>query len=211
MKRKINPEPEMFVSEIREWRILREFPDYEISNDGRLRRCTPGSNMKSGTLIRVTMSAEGYPKYGLTSPSGERVTRNAHTLVAAEFLPSAPEPKMLVLHDDDNRLNCRDTNLKWGTQKHNAADALRNNRYALGEDHPCTKKPWTRPRGENQTSAKLTDAKVREILADKRPAPAVAAEYAVDSALIYRIRKGLVWKHITNPEYNAMLEAGRGT
>jgi HNH endonuclease len=205
------PEPPLLECELREWRILHEFPDYEVSNDGRVRRLTLGSNMKAGTLLRVGMSPKGYPKYGLTSPSGERVTRNAHTLVAAEFLPPAPAPRMLVLHEDDNRLNCRDTNLKWGTHKNNTADAIRNNRLALGESHPCTVKPWTRPRGSAHSSAKLTENSVRAILADSRCAPEIAREMGVDSALIYRIKAGKIWKHITNPQYNAMLEAGRGT
>lgn len=202
-------EPALFACDLREWRILREFPDYEVSNDGRLRRLTAGSNTKVGAHIRVGMS-NGYPKYGLTRPGGQRVYRNAHRLVAAEFLEPEPFLGAMVLHDDDNRLNCLDTNLKWGTAKDNAADAMRNNRYALGPDHPCTKKPWTRPRGENQSSSKLTDEKVRQILDDNRGAPAIAQDYGVDSALIYRIKKRLVWKHVTNPTYRAMLDANYG-
>ena len=204
-------QPVLLECDLREWRILRDFPDYEVSNDGRVRRITLGSNMKAGTLLRVGMSPKGYPKYGLTSRSGVRVTRNAHTLVAAEFLPPAPVLKMLVLHDDDNRLNCCFTNLKWGTHKENTSDAKRNKRLALGIDHPCAKKPWTRPRGEGHGSVKLTDEKVRAILSDTRTGTVIAREYGVDSALIYRIKAGKVWKHITNPQYNAMLEAGRGT
>lgn len=204
------PAPALLACDVREWRVLRDFPDYEISNDGRLRRCTPGSNMKIGTIIRVGMSPRGYPKYGLTAPSGQRFTKNAHTLVAAEFLPPAPVPGMLVLHDDDNRLNCIDTNLKWGSRIDNIDDAKRNGRWQEGKNHSSARKPWARPRGEGHASVKLTDAKVRAILGDTRTAPAIAREYGVDSALIYRIKKGEVWKHITNPQYNAMLEAGRG-
>jgi hypothetical protein len=202
MKKKLNPEPAMQEAAVRVWRVLREFPDYEISNDGRLRRLTAGSNTKAGAHIRAGMVADGYPKYGLTR-------RNAHRLVAAEFLEPEPFPGAKVLHDDDDRLNCRDTNLKWGTAKDNTADAIRNNRLALGENHPCTKKPWTRPRGSNQARAKLTEASVLAILADGRPAPEIARELGVNSALIYRIKKRLVWKHVTNPAYNAMLEAGK--
>jgi hypothetical protein len=209
--KKIKPEPALQITAIRVWRMLREFPDYEISNDGRLRRLTAGSNTKVGAHIRVGMSSRGYPKYGLTMRDGRRVYRNAHRLVAAEFLEPEPFPGAKVLHDDDDRLNCRDTNLKWGTAKDNTADAIRNNRLALGENHPCTRKPWTRPRGSTHTSAKLTDADVRAILSDTRMGTVIADEYGVDSALIYRIKAGKVWKHITNPEYNAMLEAGYGT
>lgn len=186
-------EPTLLECDLQAWRILREFPDYEISNDGRLRRFTAGSNTKVGAHIRVGMS-DGYPKYGLTRPDGQRVYRNAHRLVAAEFLEPEPFPGAMVLHDDDNRLNCLDTNLKWGTAKENAADAIRNNCLALGERHPCTLKPWTRPRGESHAAVKLTDAKVRAILLDPRMGTIIASEYGVDSALIYRIKAGKVWK-----------------
>ena len=41
------------------WRVLKEFPDYEISNDGRLRRLTAGSNTVVGALIRITINSHG--------------------------------------------------------------------------------------------------------------------------------------------------------
>lgn len=200
-RRKVAPEPALLTSEVREWRRLNEFPDYEISNDGRLRRCTAGSNMKAGVLIRVTFSKGGYPKYGLTSPDGKRHYRNAHSLVADEFLDPMPLPGMLVLHDDDNRLNCRDTNLKWGTGAQNVADAKRNGLWEEGDQHSSARKPWTRPRGEGHSASKLTDEKVRSILADHRTGPAIAYDHGVDSAVIYRIKRGLIWKHITNPDW----------
>jgi len=54
--------------------------------------------------------------------------------------------------------------------------------------------------GTSNQGSKLTDEKVREILADLRPASQIARSYMVDYAMIYRIKKGKVWKHITNPE-----------
>src|SRR6185369_13755267 len=124
--------------------------------------------------IRVGMAPNGYPKYGLTRPDGRRVYRNAHRLVAAEFLGPEPFSGALVLHDDDNRMNCRDTNLIWGTVVDNIADAKRNGLWQEGKNHSSARKPWARPRGENHASVKLTDEKVRAIMADNRMAPAIA-------------------------------------
>lgn len=207
---KARPQPALLEAEVREWRVLREFPDYEISNDGRLRRLTAGSNTKAGALIRVTMSSgqSAYPKYGLTVPDGRRLTRNAHILVAAEFLEPMPADKPLVLHRDDNRMNCRSENLKWGSHPENKADAKLNERLPLGAEHPCAKKPWTRPRGERHSSSKLTEFDVLAITLDRRLHREIAAAFGVDKALVGRIRQGLVWKHITNPGYRAMLEGG---
>lgn len=207
MLRKIKPEPAMLESEVREWRVLREFPDYEISNDGRLRRLTAGSNTKAGAHIRAVNG--NYPHYGLTYPDGRRTHQSAHRLVAAEFLDPEPWPGALVLHDDDNRLNCRHTNLKWGTGKINVEDAKRNGKWAVGRNHSSAAKPWYRPRGSSHARAKLTEDQVRQILVDDRPASRIAESYGVNSALIPRIKQGKIWKHITNPEYNAMLEAGK--
>jgi len=207
--RKIRPEPALVEAAVREWRLLRDFPDYEISNDGRLRRATAGSNTKIGAHIRVTMSAGAYPRYGLVDrATGKRVCRNANQLVAAEFLGDPPPGKTKVLHDDDNRLNCVAANLKWGDDKDNKADAKRNNRYPIGADHPSARKPWTRPRGTHHSSAKLTEYDVVAITLDCRSHRDIAAAFGVDEALVGRIRKGLVWRHITNPEYRAMLEDG---
>jgi hypothetical protein len=207
-RRKIKPEPALVPCEVREWLALREFPDYEISNDGRLRRRTAGSNTKAGALIRVGMSDGGYPKYGLTSPNGRRVSRSAHTLVADEFLPAALAGQSKVLHADDDKLNCRVSNLRRGTSSDNAKDAIRNGGMKIGAEHPAALKPWTRPRGEKHRSVKLTDEKVLAILSDVRQGTIIARQYGVDSALIYRIKKGEVWKHITNRRYQEMLEAG---
>jgi hypothetical protein len=205
--KKINPEPALTESDQREWRTLREFPDYEISNDGRLRRRTPGSNTKAGAHIRVY--AGSYPHYNLSLPNGVRVDRSAHQLVAAEFLESKPSPNAFVLHNDDNRLNCTHTNLKWGNSRANTTDARRNGRIQTGAAHSSARKPWYRPRGSAHSSAKLDEMKVRRILADNRSDSEIASSYKVDAALIYRIKRGLIWKHVTDPSYCAMLENGR--
>ena len=123
----------------RKWRPVSEFPDYEISNDGRLRRATNGSNAKAGTVLRAKLSRSGYPQYGLVPrDDGKRVNRYAHHLVAGAFLPPAPEGKNWVLHDDDDPLHCIDSNLKWGDRVDNAQDAIKNgrNRWTRSESHP---------------------------------------------------------------------------
>jgi hypothetical protein len=205
--KKTKPEPALIESDQREWRMLREFPDYEISNDGRLRRKTPGSNTKAGAHIRII--AGNYPHYRLSLPSGIRIDRSAHQLVASEFLEPRPSPDAFVLHMDDNRLNCTHTNLRWGSHQTNMTDALRNGRIQTGAAHSSARKPWYRPRGSAHSSAKLDETKVHRILADNRPDSEIAASYKVDSALIYRIKRGLIWKHVSNPSYCAMLENGR--
>jgi 5-methylcytosine-specific restriction protein A len=150
----------------------------------------------------------GYATYGLTRPNGIRAFVTAHRLVAIAFLPS-PLPKQdRVLHRNDDRLDIRYINLRWGTAQDNANDALANGRYALGDKHPCTAQPWTRPRGDGHASAKLTEDDVRAIYASPLKQTTLAELYQVDSALIGRIKKGQVWMHVTNAKYAAFLIDG---
>lgn len=54
--------------------------------------------------------------------------------------------------------------------------------------------------GEDRRDAKLTAAKVRAIMADGRTQRIIAAEYKVSREAISRIKRGLVWKKITQGE-----------
>jgi 5-methylcytosine-specific restriction protein A len=199
--------PMLFLNQRAEWRTVSGFPDYEISDDGRLRRRTAGSNSRQGHEIRPRINQRGYPQYGLSAPDGRRATFCAHRLVALQFL-DPPEPtKTLVLHRNDNQFDARATNLRWGSALDNAADARQNERYHLGDNHPSRRSPWIRRRGERHPKAKLDEAQVRQIFASSAGQRDLAARFGVDKALIWRIQNGQVWRHITNPEYAAMLAA----
>lgn len=49
----------------------------------------------------------------------ERGNLKIHRLVCEAFHGPAPFPKAVVIHLDENALNNRPENLKWGTQKEN--------------------------------------------------------------------------------------------
>jgi hypothetical protein len=200
------PFPALILHEKPWWTCIAGFPDYEISNDGRIRRITTGSNMKAGTLLKPQRSPSAvYVSYGLSDRRGRRHKVHAHVLVARAFLKKPRSRSLIVLHDNDDPLDCRDCNLKWGTHAENNADGVRNGGIDRSR-HPSRLRPWTRPRGEDHSSHKLTASDVRAIMGDLRKCRDIAEAYGVDSALIDRIKKGRVWKHITNPEYAAMLE-----
>lgn len=56
--------------------------------------------------------------YDASKPSGQR-PRKAHQLVCEAFHGPKPSPEAVVIHLDENALNNRPENLKWGTQKEN--------------------------------------------------------------------------------------------
>lgn len=134
-EKKFKDEPDMLCSIVREWRVIDALDKYEISNDGRVRRRTPGSNRKAGVLIRASLSSNGYPEYRLYGSDGKARAMAAHRLVALAFLPPPEAGRTYVLHRDDNKLNPRYENLRWGTAADNAADAIRNGRLPRGEFH----------------------------------------------------------------------------
>lgn len=98
-----------------EWRPVKDFPEYEVSSLGRLRR---------GDLVRKTPpSKNGYCALGLWR-DGRAHTRNMHRLVAEAFLPN-PTNLPVVMHLNDVRHDNRVSNLRWATQSENLKAAGR--------------------------------------------------------------------------------------
>lgn len=130
-----------------EWRQLAEFPDYEISETGSIRRLTDSACARRGYILKPKVDRYGYltvrPFY---NGAGQYVT--VHRLVALAFLGDPPTPEHQVAHFDGNQQNNHFTNLRWATAKENQADKARHGRV------PCGIRHW---------KAKLSDAQVAEI------------------------------------------------
>lgn len=132
IEKSFRPEPVLLLSDHREWRSLDRFPNYEVSNDGRVRRRVAGSNKKIGDLLRCELNQNGYPHYRLLRSDGRHLNIRAHRLVALAFLAPPQPHQTMVLHWDDNELNVCDGNLRWGNSQDNSDDAKRNDRIARG-------------------------------------------------------------------------------
>jgi len=84
-----------------------------------------------------------------------------------------------VCHRDDDKMNNWPDNLYLGDPQSNAADSLRNGRFARGDRHPCTK---------------IKDAQVREIrlaLARGERGVDLASVHGVHKSTISRIKHGV--------------------
>lgn len=93
-----------------EYRIIKDFPDYEVSNLGRVR------NIKTGKILSPGVD-RGYMIICLCK-GGEKKMCKIHRLVAEAFLPNHnnyPE----VNHKDENKLNNNVDNLEWCDRKYN--------------------------------------------------------------------------------------------
>jgi len=90
----------------------------------------------------------GEPVFGVWSKRDARfiisvhgVTHKVHQLVAEAFYGPPPFPGAVVMHIDENAVNNRASNLKWGTQKENmnAEGYLTYCRGRTGENSPIIK------------------------------------------------------------------------
>ncbi len=118
-----------------EWRQLRDFPDYEISEYGSIRRLTDCASAKRGKVLRPKTDKYGYlcvrPFF---RGVGKHLT--VHRLVAITFLGDPSSLRDQVAHFDGNHKNNHYTNLRWATAKENKADMARHGRTPTGERHP---------------------------------------------------------------------------
>jgi hypothetical protein len=178
-----------------QWRSIKGFPDYEVSEFGDVRRITrPVAGMHADKpipyLLKPGVLTKGYLGYSLVNrAAGVTVkTMSAHRLVAIAFLGDPPPDRPHVAHRDGNKRNNHYSNLYWADYLLNARDRVRHGRYARGADN---------------NMSKLTEDKVREIRASYRPRDrsashrALAKRFGVCQAAIKDILAGRHWKHIT--------------
>lgn len=108
-----------------EWRAIKDFPDYEVSNMGRVRskdRYRPyrhGLRLVKGIIMKTYANPHrcGYHQIVL-SDHAKHYKFEVHRLVAEAFIPN-PENKPQVNHIDCNPQNNRVDNLEWVTAKEN--------------------------------------------------------------------------------------------
>ena len=177
------------------WKIIEEFPDYEVSDDGRIRtwRCkerrwykpAPGRRSEPVQLCCST-DPRGYKHTSLRKPGNAKpYQRLVHRLIAQTFLPN-PDGLPDVAHNDGNPSNNVVSNLRWSTHYDNQMDMRRHG---------------TMQDGEKCVTRKLSAAAALDIRqrAQKRGMGIVLArEYGVSRAVVSMIKNGNIW--VTLPD-----------
>lgn len=151
--------------------VIKDFPNYSISEDGIV------INNRTGRVLKGGLDSDGYLQVTLCD-KGRRRSCKVHREVALTFLPN-PEDLPVVNHIDGIKLNNVHANLEWCTISHNTKHA-----YKLGA--LCQK-------GENNNSCKYSDELVDSII--KNYDGGNIAEYArkldVPYAVVYSYLKQL--------------------
>lgn len=161
------------------WKPVIGWP-YEVSSLGRVRRATRGNATRVGKILKPGVSNHGYSRVVLSHKNVLRYV-SVHTLVAEAFRGPRPAGKD-CLHKDGVKSNCRASNLKWGTKKENAADAIKHGHQV---------------RGETSAHAKITDEIVMSIRFDDfRSHPEIAKDYGITAGHVSNLVSGRAWGHL---------------
>lgn len=109
------------MSTTEQWRTVAGWPDYEVSNLGRVRSLKYGRTR----LLKGYISSHGYPTVGLCTPSRHRTPykRSIHVLVMEAFVGPRPEG-LVIRHLDGDGMNNNLSNLAYGTPSENQFDQV---------------------------------------------------------------------------------------
>lgn len=171
------------------WAQIEGWPDYAVSDFGRVKRLTTRTCAKAGSILRAAWrggrgAEKGYLAVDLCR-DGERKTFSVHVLVAEAFLAERPE-EHVPNHVDGDRSNNAATNLEWVTQSRNVKHA-----YELG---------LATAKGEANGQAVLSEwdvIAIRAAYSGKRgQQAAMARQYAVNPTTIRDVVKGRTWPHL---------------
>ena len=114
-----------------EWRVIEEFPLYEVSNWGNVRRIE-----KPDKLMKLCKSdARRNYLTVLFSTHNVQTRRRVHRLVAKAFIPN-PLNLPEVNHKDENTFNNRVDNLEWCDRHYNLMWGTRSQRFAEAKSIP---------------------------------------------------------------------------
>lgn len=116
------------------WKIIAEFPKYEVSDYGEVR------NIKRGNILKQRNDLRGY--LSLQFKIGKiTFNRSVHRLVAKAFIINTYNYPQ-VNHKDGNKLNNCKTNLEWVTESENMQHAHDTGliKMPTGADHWTAKK-----------------------------------------------------------------------
>jgi len=165
------------------WRVIKDFPDYAVSNLGQIKRLTPGRKTRPGKILKGAIKPPGYPMVNLRK-QGKTYYRRVHSLVAQAFIETNHED-LTVNHKDGNKINNHLSNLEYLSQ----AD---NNRHAqsLG----------LRPSGSKCSWARLNESDVKEILSLSTHGMSqgkIGKKFGVNQSSVSLIVRGKMWKSIT--------------
>ena len=159
-----------------EWRIVKEFPNYSVSDKGRIR------NDKFDRLMVPCHHSTGYRAVGFRDRS-KKTSFLVHRLVGFAFV-DGHEPGLEINHKDGDKANNNAGNLEWVTKSSNHMHRTRVLKVGVGSGNG---------------SSKLTESSVADIktmLKGEDSHSKIAARFNVSRSNIGMIANGKTWSHV---------------
>ena len=164
------------------------FPDYEITDDGRVWSCTHWDRFRrlhAGRWLQLR-AADACGHLGVALfRNGHRKECKVHRLVLETFVGPCPAG-MECCHKDGNPMNNRLDNLRWDTRQGNRKDDMR-----------CGKAKGAS--GEHNPHARTTEREVREmrmLFAAGVTRRTLAERYGLAWPTVDHICKRRNWRHV---------------
>ena len=98
-----------------EYKIIKDFENYEVSNLGNVR------NVKTGRIIKQQLDKYGYCRLNLYK-NEKRHNKFIHRLVAQAFIEN-PDDKPVIDHINGDKLNNDVKNIRWATISENSQNS----------------------------------------------------------------------------------------
>lgn len=170
-----------------QWKTIQNYPDYAVSNLGRIKRLTTRTCAKAGTILKTLgrSKARPYLSVDLCYPGGRR-TELVHRLVAIVFLGEPPFHGAEVNHIDADRGNAAVFNLEWVTSSDN--------------QHHSYEHGLQTAKGESNGQAKLKEGEVLEMRALHSTSgvdvETLAELYGIHKRMALDVVRRKSWAHI---------------
>lgn len=175
--------------------IWKDIPGYEglyqASTYGRIKSLPKFKTIPNTTcytkerILKGAVSKLGYLVVNLYK-NGTVKSFRINRLIGLTFIDN-PQNLPWILHNDDNTLNNKVENLRWGTPKDNSKDMVLRNRQ-------------NKAKGEKAGQSKLSEQQVLEIrkkyIKRKITTYELSKKYGVAQSNICNIINRKIWKHI---------------
>jgi hypothetical protein len=174
------------------WRVITDHRDYEVSDLGRVRRATPGSNSTYvGKVRKLNPTWMGYLQITLRFVGEPKrfKTHYVHRLVANAFLAD-PETGAEINHINGIKTDNWASNLEWCSRSENHAHAYRIGLQSARYAH----------RGTDTWNSVLDEPAVRLIRAmstEGKSGWAIGKALGLKPSTVYAVLTGYSWKHVT--------------
>ena len=113
------------------WKCILEYPDFEISDHGNIRR------IATDKVLKKSIGSTGYYQVCVSlGQRGKQKLFKIHREVAKAFIPN-PENKPHINHIDGDKLNPHVSNLEWVTHLENMKHAFNNDLIVMPKGEDC--------------------------------------------------------------------------